>query len=200
MTSLMATAWLEGQRRGPVPLTVLYDPRCPLCRRLRSWLAGRATLVPVELVAAASPEARRRFPYLDHLRTITVLTVVAADGAVFEGERAWLMCAWALPSWQALAERLGSGPAQSMVRVLVRAVDGYRHRLLAVGGSGCTGCPQWWLPVAGSQPAPPWPAAAPGCRPAPPWEAAGWQPAPPWPAAASAPLSAPPWQGAGRVG
>jgi hypothetical protein len=94
-------------------------------------LAGQATVVPIEFLAAASPEAVRRFPHLDHQRTITVLTVVARDGAVFEGERAWLVCAWTLPSWQPLAERL----------VLARSVDGYRHRLIARSyGETCAQC------------------------------------------------------------
>ena len=38
---------------GPalVPLyrvTVLYDARCELCRRVRDWLAGQRQLVPLE--------------------------------------------------------------------------------------------------------------------------------------------------------
>jgi predicted DCC family thiol-disulfide oxidoreductase YuxK len=137
----MATAWLEGERRGPVPLTVLYDVRCPLCRKLRTWLAGQPTVVPIEFVAAASPEAMGRFPGLDHVRTVTVLTVVAADGAVFEGERAWLVCAWALPAWQAVAERLGTRTGMPLVRVFARSVDRYRLRLIARSyGEDCAEC------------------------------------------------------------
>ena len=131
VTASMADAWLEGECRGPIPLTVLYDQRCPLCRKLKAWLAGEATLVPVTFVAAGSPDARRRFPALDHDRTITVLTVVAADGAVYEGERAWLICAWSLPSWRPLAERLASRTGLPLARALARTVDRYRHRLIA---------------------------------------------------------------------
>jgi predicted DCC family thiol-disulfide oxidoreductase YuxK len=141
VTPLMADAWLEGEWRGQVPLTVLYDPRCPLCRKLRGWLAGQRTVVPIEFVAAASPEAAARFPDLDHARTVTVLTVVAADGAVFEAERAWLMCAWALPSWQPVAERLGTRAGLPLVGVVARAVDWYRHRLIARSyREGCVRC------------------------------------------------------------
>ena len=77
----MAQAILEGGQRGHTALTVLYDERCPLCRKLREWLGRQATTLPIEFVAAASPEARRRFPTLDHQRTITLLTVVARNGA-----------------------------------------------------------------------------------------------------------------------
>jgi predicted DCC family thiol-disulfide oxidoreductase YuxK len=141
LTPQMADAWWQGECRGRVPLTVLYDLRCPLCRKLRAWLEGQATVVPIEFLAAASPEAVRRFPRLDHQRTITVLTVVAADGAVFEGERAWLVCAWALPSWQPVAERLGTRTRLPLVRILARTVDWYRHRLIARSyGETCAQC------------------------------------------------------------
>lgn len=137
----MATAWLEGECRGRVPLTVLYDRRCPLCRKLKRWMSGQATLVPIEFVAAASPEAIRRFPGLDHARSIIVLTVVAADGAVYEGERAWLVCAWSLPAWQPVAERLGTRTRLPLVRIFTRNVDRYRHRVLARSyGGACGDC------------------------------------------------------------
>jgi predicted DCC family thiol-disulfide oxidoreductase YuxK len=147
----MADAWLQGECRGRVGLTVLYDVRCPLCRRLRAWLAGQPTVVPIEFLAAASPAAASRFPYLDHRRTITVLTVVAADGAVFEGERAWLVCAWALPSWQPVAERLGTRSGLPVARLMARTADWYRHRLIARSYRGtCAPCR-----LAAPPPAPP---------------------------------------------
>ena len=134
MTAAMAEAIVAGAQRATadlVGLTVLYDPRCPLCRRLREWLDRQATLVPVEFVAADSPLAHQRFPDLDHRRTTRVLTVVSRDGAVYEEERAWLVCGWALPSWQPVVERFGSGVKLRVARVGTRAIDGYRHRLLA---------------------------------------------------------------------
>ncbi len=140
-TPLMADAWLEGEWRGRVPLTVLYDRRCPLCLKLRAWLAGLPTVVPIEFVPAASAEAVARFPDLNHSRTVTVLTVVAADGAVFAAERAWLVCAWALPSWRPVAERLGTRTGLPLVAVVARAVDWYRHRLIARSyREGCVRC------------------------------------------------------------
>src|SRR3954471_23681263 len=130
MTLTMAEAVVTGGRNGHTGLTVLYDERCPLCRRLRAWLASQATNLPVDFVAAASAEARRRFPDLDHERTTTVLTVVARNGAVYESERAWLVCAWALPRWQPVAEHFGSRRRLRWVRLAARVVDGHRHRLI----------------------------------------------------------------------
>lgn len=141
ITAAMAEAIVVGgERAEALRLTVLYDDRCPLCRRLRDWLARQPTLVPVELLAAGCVEVRRRFPGLDHSGTTRVLTVVGSDGAVYEEERAWLVCAWALPAWQPVAEGLGSGRlGRRVAAVATRAVDGYRHRVLA-RATPCPSC------------------------------------------------------------
>ena len=135
----MAEAIVAGGQREQLSLTVLYDERCPLCRRLRQWLGEQPTLRPISFVAASSPEARARFPQLDHERTTRMLTVVASDGAVYESERAWLMCGWVLPSWRPTAEHLGTGVRLQLVRVATRLVDGYRHRVVGRHGD-CERC------------------------------------------------------------
>jgi predicted DCC family thiol-disulfide oxidoreductase YuxK len=127
----MAAAIVQGGERGSTSLTVLYDERCPLCRRLKEWLGAQSTMAPIAFVAADCPEAHARFPELDHQRTTTVLTVVTSDGKVYEGERAWLVCAWALPGWQPVTEHFGSGLRLRGARVVARLIDGYRHRLIA---------------------------------------------------------------------
>jgi predicted DCC family thiol-disulfide oxidoreductase YuxK len=144
MSLAMAEAIVVGGQRGPVTLTVLYDERCPLCRRLKRWLGDQPTLSSLSFLAADSPEARARFPALDHARTTRTLTVVASDGAVYEGERAWLVCAWALPAWQPVAEHFGSSLGLRVVRVATRLVDGYRHKFLTATatatGPDCARC------------------------------------------------------------
>ncbi len=104
-------------------------------------MGTQATLVPIAFISAASEQARARFPYLDHNRTTTVLTVVAANGAIYEAERAWLVCAWALPAWQPVAERLGSRTRLVLVRAVARTVDRHRQRTLTrIYGPGCDTC------------------------------------------------------------
>jgi predicted DCC family thiol-disulfide oxidoreductase YuxK len=139
MSIEMARAIVEGGERGHTSLTVLYDERCPLCRKLRAWLGAQATLVPIEFLAADSHAAHLRFPELDHARTTTVLTVVASDGAVYEGERAWLVCGWALPAWRDVASGFDSGARLRLARVAARVVDGYRHQFLS-GAQPCERC------------------------------------------------------------
>jgi predicted DCC family thiol-disulfide oxidoreductase YuxK len=137
ITSAMADAVMTGSRRESLVLHVLYDERCPLCRRLQRWLGSQPTLFPIEFLPADGPESRRRFPQLDHRRTTRILTVVSSDGAVYEGERAWLVCGWALPGWQPLTESLGGGLRLRLVALAARAVDVYRHRLV----EECPTCP-----------------------------------------------------------
>jgi predicted DCC family thiol-disulfide oxidoreductase YuxK len=134
----MADAIVTGGARERLSLTVLYDERCPLCRRLKAWLGRQATLHPVAFVAADSAEARRRFPQLDHSRTTRVLTLVTSDGAVYEGERAWLVCGWALPAWQPVTEGLGGRVRLRLVALAARTADVYRHRI----AEPCTECPR----------------------------------------------------------
>ena len=134
----MADAIVDGGRRENLALTVLYDERCPLCRRLKAWLARQSTLHPFEFVAANSAVARRRFPNLDHARSTRILTVVTSDGAVYEGERAWLVCGWALPAWQPVTEGLGGRLRLRLVALAARTADVYRHRV----AQPCTECPR----------------------------------------------------------
>lgn len=87
-------------------LTVLYDDQCPLCRAFSGWLGRQPMLVPLELVPAGSETARRRFPRLDHARTLEEISVVSDAGEVWEGGHAWVMCLWATAAHRGLAEGL----------------------------------------------------------------------------------------------
>ena len=123
--------------------TVLYDAGCPLCSRFRDWLVRQPTLVPLELVPAASDEARRRFPTLDHARTLREVTVVGPDGSVYARERAWVVCLWATAKHRPLAERLATPSGLPFARGAAYAAAGLRA--LSSGGrrgdygAGCVG-------------------------------------------------------------
>ena len=110
-------------------LTVLTDPGCPLCVRFADWLQRQPLLVPLELVAAGSDEARERFPTLDHDRTLEEITVVGDDGSIWTHEHAWVMCLWATRSHRVLAERLSRPSMLPLARGAAYTAAGVRHLL-----------------------------------------------------------------------
>ncbi len=108
-------------------LTVLYDASCALCRRSRWWLMRQLQVVPLEFVAAASTEARRRFPGLDPKETLSLLHVVDERGQVYRGEKAWLMCLWALDEYRGWSLRIAEPPQIERAQRFVRWVASRRH-------------------------------------------------------------------------
>jgi predicted DCC family thiol-disulfide oxidoreductase YuxK len=117
-------------------LTVLYDGDCSLCTRFREWLAEQALLVPLDLVPAGSDEALRRFPTLDHDRTLEEVTVVADDGSVWTGPSAWVMCLWATARHRGLAERLATPAGLPLARAAAYGAARLRHLMHTPGPEG----------------------------------------------------------------
>jgi DCC1-like thiol-disulfide oxidoreductase len=117
----------EPGRRTPRSLTLLYDDSCPMCRTLRGFLAGRRPIVPLSLVAVGSPTAVAMFPDLDQVRAREVLTVIDDVGLLYEGDVAWLICAWALPGLHAVSGGASSGVRRTLFRSAVHAVDVVRQ-------------------------------------------------------------------------
>ncbi|MFC5723841.1 thiol-disulfide oxidoreductase DCC family protein [Streptomyces gamaensis] len=138
------TATTAGDDRGarggegaPVRrLTVLHDPRCPLCAHVRDWLARQRQLVPLDPVPVGSAEARRRFPHLDHAASEQEITVVGDGGQVYRGAAAWVACLWALDGYRPLAHRLSTPSGLRLARGAVLAAAKYRaaHRRPAPAG------------------------------------------------------------------
>jgi predicted DCC family thiol-disulfide oxidoreductase YuxK len=123
----------------PRQLTVLYDAGCGICRTARTWLAGRAQLVPLEFVPAGSAEAVERYPDLDHARTLTEITVIADTGDVYEGDAAWLICLWALEGYRSVANRLATPALRPLARGVVAKAAAIR------AGRRETGDSDWFL-------------------------------------------------------
>jgi predicted DCC family thiol-disulfide oxidoreductase YuxK len=109
-------------------LTVLYDARCELCRRIRSWLEAQPTYVRLDFVAAGSDEARRRFPDLDHAAALEELTVVSDAGDVYAGAQGWLMCLWALRDYRAWALQFSTPALMPQARRFISWVSQNRWR------------------------------------------------------------------------
>lgn len=110
-------------------LTVLYDAHCELCCRVRSWLENQAKYIDLKFVAAGSEEAHRRFPQLDHNRTLTELTVIGDNGWVYRDSKAWLICLWALREYREWSLSLGSPELMPIARRLIVWVSKNRFRI-----------------------------------------------------------------------
>ncbi|OEJ25387.1 hypothetical protein AS594_13705 [Streptomyces agglomeratus] len=119
-------------------LTILYDAQCPLCVHLHNWLLRQRRLVPLDLVPAGSVEARRRFPVLDHDRTLREITVIGDKGQVYGGLAAWVVCLWALADHRAKAHWLATPAGAPFVRVTMLAAAKYRDARMAGAGTGAT--------------------------------------------------------------
>jgi predicted DCC family thiol-disulfide oxidoreductase YuxK len=89
-------------------LTVLFDVTCPLCVQCANWLGLQPAYVELELLAANSELAVRR--YGDVPWRGADLVVVSDEGDVWAGAAAFLVCLWALRRWREWSYRL-SGPA-----------------------------------------------------------------------------------------
>jgi predicted DCC family thiol-disulfide oxidoreductase YuxK len=129
-------------------LTVLYDADCPLCRRFKDWLSaqrpasnGRGGVVRLRFVAAGSANARALYPTLDHAATLREVTVVADDGSVYVGDRAWIVCLWSTWEHRHTAVRLASPAMRPVARAMVQAAAGLRSwASVRAGGDYADGC------------------------------------------------------------
>lgn len=116
------------------PLTVLYDPTCGLCRRAHEWLAQQRKLVELVFVPCKSPEARQRFPLLDHDLTARDLTVIGEQGAVYMGPKAWLMVLWSLVQYREWAYRLSTPELLPTTRRVVSVISQNRYQISRLAG------------------------------------------------------------------
>lgn len=108
-------------------LTVLYDGTCALCIRCRDFLATSPTLVPLELLACQSREARERYGSVPWLGE--ELVVVSDEGDVWVGPAAFLVAMWALADYREWSYRL-SGPAFApLAERFFVALSGRRRRI-----------------------------------------------------------------------
>lgn len=147
----------RGAARVPVrSLTVLYDADCSLCAHVRDWLVRQPQLVPVELVPAASEEARRRYPGLDHAATLDDVTVVGDARQVYRGAAAWIVVLWALREHRPLAHRLSTPAGALFAKGTVLAAAKWRGAQW--GGKAYRAADGWsYVPSQG------WTYAPPGC-------------------------------------
>jgi predicted DCC family thiol-disulfide oxidoreductase YuxK len=108
-------------------LTIFYDARCGLCSTVRRWLSTQPAYVRLEFLPYDAPEARRRFPALQHMRANEEIVVMLDTGEVWQGAGAWVVCLWALRDYRSWSARLANPAMQAVARTVVHWVS--RNRI-----------------------------------------------------------------------
>jgi predicted DCC family thiol-disulfide oxidoreductase YuxK len=88
-------------------MTVIYDPDCGFCARVRAILEDEPAYVPLTFMPYGGTATRARFPGLCS-GPKPELIVVDAQGGVYLETKAYLMCLYASRTYRALALRLAS--------------------------------------------------------------------------------------------
>jgi predicted DCC family thiol-disulfide oxidoreductase YuxK len=83
-------------------LFVVYDPACGLCSQIKDWLMRQPAYVPLYFVPSGSPEVQRMMPSLPPGE----IAVFSEEGDAWVGNRAWILCLWALREYRGWAARL----------------------------------------------------------------------------------------------
>jgi predicted DCC family thiol-disulfide oxidoreductase YuxK len=83
-------------------LFVVYDPACGLCSQIKDWLIRQPAYVSLYFVPSGSPEAGRLMPSLPPGE----IAVISEEGDAWVGNRAWILCLWALREYRGWAARL----------------------------------------------------------------------------------------------
>jgi len=110
-------------------LYVLYDAECELCRRLRLWLARRASYVPLVFIPFQSPDLDTRFPGVTDLHPEQRLIVIADTGELWRGSSAWITVLWALREYREWAQRLAHPALQPFAQRACNLVSENRYSL-----------------------------------------------------------------------
>ncbi len=110
-------------------LYVLYDAECALCGRCRHWLERQPAFVELRFLPLQSPKTLYRFPGIAQFHPREQLLVVSDEGAVYQGEHAWVMCLWALREYREWSQRLASPALLPFARRVCELVSGNRLRI-----------------------------------------------------------------------
>ncbi len=124
----------------PTSLVVLYDDSCALCRACAAFVEHQPKHVPIESLAAGSPEAKERFGMITHLGK--ELVVIADDGRVWWGApEAFLTSMWALVGFRRWSFRLSHPKLSPYSTAFFQRVSTHRRGIGAVFGSPyCADC------------------------------------------------------------
>ena len=111
-------------------LYVIYDAHCGLCTEVRHWLKAQPAYLEIRVLASDSDVTRELFPNLP----TGELAVISDKGQVWLGDRAFIVCLWALRGYRSWATRLCSPLLRPMARQAFEAVSRNRGNVSALLG------------------------------------------------------------------
>jgi predicted DCC family thiol-disulfide oxidoreductase YuxK len=113
-------------------LYVLYDQECALCQSCRLWLMRQQAFIELHFIPLQSPEIAQLFPGLrewDELDLSEKLVVISDEGAVYQGQHAWIMCLYALREYREWAQRLAHPTLLPFARRICEVVSRNRYSI-----------------------------------------------------------------------
>lgn len=124
----------------PTSLVVIYDDTCALCRACAAFVEHQPKYVPIESIAAGSPEAIERFGMITNVGK--ELVVIADDGRVWWGApEAFVTSMWALVGFRRWSYRLAHPKLSPYATAFFQRVSTHRTGMGAVFGSPyCADC------------------------------------------------------------
>jgi len=111
-------------------LFVLYDQECALCHKCRVWLMRQPAFIELRFIPLQSPEVARHFPGLKEWEQLDLrekLVVISDEGAVYQGQYAWIMCLYALRDYREWSQRLARPALLPFARQVCELIS--RNRL-----------------------------------------------------------------------
>ena len=112
-------------------LYVLFDQECDLCWRCCRWLGQQPAFIELRFMPLQSEEVPLRFPGVETLDLRERLVVISDEGAVYQGQQAWIMCLYALCDYRSWSLRLAHPALLPFAEKVCGLVS--KHRLAISG-------------------------------------------------------------------
>lgn len=110
-------------------LTILYDAKCAMCRRIRVWLSQQPAFVPLIFVPLQDEHLKDRFPGVCKLNPAEELIAIADTGEIWRGVNGWIMTLWALREYRNWSLRMAHPLLKPFARSICHGVSQNRLRL-----------------------------------------------------------------------
>ena len=113
-----------------VPVSLIYDADCPVCRAAADWVRRNAVLPdPFDYLPCRSAETRSRFPAIAEAACLQAMHLVLADGTILAGEQALPEILLRTRRYRRTAALFRLPGAGIVSRFLYRAFADRRHRI-----------------------------------------------------------------------